>query len=252
MTKVLEGKVAIVTGGASGIGEASVLRLVDDGARVCIADLNGGAIDALVQRIGRDKVVGAAVDVSTQTGIEACVKTAVEAFGGIDLLHSNAGIIGQPGPIHTATAENFDKVFAVNVRSAVLAIGGVVPEMEKRGGGSIVITASVSGVRPSPGIGVYAASKLALVALAKTSAVELGPLNIRVNAVAPGLTDTPAFRATSQVSAGEDSTIFDKVMLPLGRVGSPAEVANLVSWLMSGQASYVTGGLYHVDGGLGI
>lgn len=252
MASGLENKVAIVTGGASGIGEASVLRLVAAGARVCIVDMNAAAIDALVARIGSDKVVGAVADVSNSDDVARYAQATLDAFGRIDFLHSNAGIIGEPGAIHQASSANFDKVFAVNVRSAMLAIGAVVPHMEKAGAGSIVITASVSGVRPSPGLGVYAASKLALVALAKTAAVELGPLNIRVNAIAPGLTDTPAFRATSQVSAGDDATIFDKVMLPLARVGTPGEVANMVAWLMSDEASYVTGGLYHVDGGLGI
>lgn len=248
----IEGKVAIVTGGASGIGEASALRLAELGARVCIVDLNGDAVSALVDRIGGDRALGVEADVSTEAGVKSYVQSALDRFGRIDFLHSNAGIIGTPGPLAEATGENFDKVFAVNVRSAVLGLAAVAGPMQAQGGGSIVITASVSGVRPSPGLGVYAASKIALVALAKTAAVEFGPAGIRVNAIAPGLTDTPAFRATSQVSMDDDSTIFDKVMLPLARVGTPSEVANLVGWLMSDQSSYVTGGLYHVDGGLGI
>lgn len=248
----VEGKVAIVTGGASGIGEASALRLAELGAHVCIVDLNGDAVATLVDKIGSERAHGVEADVSTEAGVKSYVQSALDRFGRIDFLHSNAGIVGTPGPLAEATGKNFDEVFAVNVRSAVLGLAAVAGPMQAQGGGSIVITASVSGVRPSPGLGVYAASKIALVALAKTAAVEFGQSGIRVNAIAPGLTDTPAFRATNQVSMDDDSSIFDKVMLPLARVGTPAEVANLVSWLMSDQSSYVTGGLYHVDGGLGI
>ncbi|KEQ52021.1 3-oxoacyl-(Acyl-carrier-protein) reductase [Sphingobium chlorophenolicum] len=247
----LEDKVAIVTGGASGIGEASTRRLISAGAKVCIVDMDGDAAEKLAGEIG-SRATAIVADISDAADVERATQAALSAFGRIDLLHSNAGIIGEPGPIAGASAANFDRVFSVNVRSAVLMIGAVVPEMRRQGGGSIVITASVGGVRPSPGLGIYAASKLALVALAKTAAVELGVDNIRVNAIAPGLTDTPAFRATRQIPAGEDEGIFDNVALPLGRVGSPAEVANMVAWLFGDEASYVTGGLYHVDGGLGI
>lgn len=248
----LENKVAIVTGGASGIGEATVQRLVAEGSKVAIVDLDGAAVEAMVRDFGADRAVGIVGNVSDPADIARMVEGTLSAFGRIDLLHSNAGIIGEPGPIHEANAANFDHVFAVNVRSAILGIAAVVPEMQKQGGGSIVLTASVGGIRPSPGLGIYAASKLALVALAKTAAVELGAMNIRVNAVAPGLTDTPAFRATSQVKTDEDDAIFDKVMLPLARVASAAEVANMIVWLLGDEASYATGGVYHIDGGLGI
>lgn len=252
MASKLDGKVVIVTGGASGIGEATVFRLVEDGARVCIVDLNAEAVEAMAAKIGSDKAVGAVADVSDPADVARYIDTTMNAFGRIDLLHINAGIAGELGAIHEASPANFDHVFAVNVRSAVLAIGAVVPHMKDAGGGSIVLTTSVSGVRPSPGLGIYAASKAALVALTKTAAVELGAANIRVNTIAPGLTDTPLFRATSQIGANDGSSIFDDLMLPLGRVGTAAEVANMVAFLMSDQASYVTGGLYHVDGGLGI
>jgi NAD(P)-dependent dehydrogenase (short-subunit alcohol dehydrogenase family) len=249
----LEGKVAVVTGAASGIGEASARRLIEAGAKVCLVDLNNEGLQRLVTEFGSDRAVAAAADVASVDGARQYVAAALNAFGRLDLLHSNAGIVGEVGPIQSSTAANFDHVFAVNVRSSVLAIGAVVPEILKQGGGAIVITASCSGIRPSQaGLGVYGASKIALVGLMRTAAMELGPQGIRVNAIAPGLTDTPAFRATSRLGArNDDSSIFDKLVLPLKRIGSPREVANLSTWLLGDEASYVTGGLYHVDGGLG-
>ena len=253
MAYSLENKVAIVTGAASGIGEASARRLLREGAKVCLVDTNHAALDRLIEEIGCGNAVAAVADVSTDNGAASYLRATLAAFGRVDLLHSNAGIIGEPGLIHEATSANFDRVFAVNVRSMVLALGKVVPEMSKQGSGAIVVTASVGGVRPSPSLGVYAASKLALVALVKTAALELGPLGIRINAIAPGLTDTPAFRATSRVESDLDqNAIFDKVVLPLRRIGSADEVAGLSTWLLGREAAYVTGGLYHVDGGLGV
>lgn len=253
MAYSLENKVAIVTGAASGIGEASARRLLREGAKVCLVDTNHAGLDRLIEEIGCRNAVASVADVSTDSGAASYLRATLAAFGRVDLLHSNAGIIGEPGLIHEATSANFDRVFAVNVRSMVLALGKVVPEMSKQGGGAIVVTASVGGVRPSPSLGVYAASKLALVALVKTAALELGPLGIRINAIAPGLTDTPAFRATSRVESDLDqNAIFDKVVLPLRRIGSADEVAGLSTWLLGSEASYVTGGLYHVDGGLGV
>lgn len=246
----ISGKVAIVTGAASGIGEASARRLAAEGAKLCLVDLDREGLDRLVAELGAN-AVAAVADVSNEVGARHYVNVALSAFGRIDLLHSNAGIVGPPGPIHEATAKGFDDVFSVNVRGTVLAIAATVPEMLKQGGGAIVITASVAGQRPAPGIGIYAASKIALVALAKTAAVELGPQNIRVNAIAPGITDTPAFRATALLAGSDGGAIFDKILLPLERIGTPAEVAALSTWLLSDQASYVTGGLYHVDGGNG-
>jgi NAD(P)-dependent dehydrogenase (short-subunit alcohol dehydrogenase family) len=253
MAYSLENKVAIVTGAASGIGEASARRLLREGAKVCLVDTNQAGLDRLIEEIGCRNAVAAVADVSTDNGAASYLRATLAAFGRVDLLHSNAGIIGEPGLIHEATSANFDRVFAVNVRSMILALGKVVPEMSKQGSGAIVVTASVGGVRPSPSLGVYAASKLALVALVKTAALELGPLGIRINAIAPGLTDTPAFRATSRVESDLDqNAIFDKVVLPLRRIGSADEVAGLSTWLLGSEASYVTGGLYHVDGGLGV
>ena len=181
-------------------------------------------------------------------------RAAVEAlarFGRIDGLHSNAGIVGAGGPLRSADPLDLDRVIAVNVRGALLSMQAVLPTMLQQGSGSIVFTASTAGLRPSAGIGVYSVSKYAVIGLTKNAAVDLGPAGIRVNAVAPGLTDTPAYRATSQrAGAGGEGKIFDTRTLPLGRIGAPEDVGEAVCWLFSDAARYVTGAVLNVDGGL--
>jgi NAD(P)-dependent dehydrogenase (short-subunit alcohol dehydrogenase family) len=182
-----------------------------------------------------------------------CVARVIDRFGSLDMLHANAGIVGAGGGLSEASSEDFDQVIAINVRGTLNSVQAVVPHMKSRGKGTIVVTTSTAGLRPSPALGVYSISKYALIGLVKNASLELGPAGIRINGVAPGLIDTPAYRRLSQRPAetGEDgATIFATRVLPLGRIGCPDEVANIVTWLLSHESSYVTGSIYQIDGGL--
>lgn len=246
----LNGKVAIVTAGAKGIGAATVRRLIDEGMKVAIMDVDEQALSAFASELPQEHILPLVVDVADAAAVRAGVAKVFERFGAIDCLHSNAGIAGDVGPVKDFDEKMFDKVYAVNVKGVFNTIQAVVPEMEKRGGGSIVVTASLAGVRPTVGLGVYASSKGAVIALARVSALELGALGIRVNTVAPGHTDTDGYRELVQPTGKAATNIFATRTHPLGRIGQPGDLANAVAWLFSDQASYVTGALLHVDGGL--
>lgn len=246
----LEGKVAVVTAGANGIGAACVRRLVAEGAQVAVMDVDKGALENLAATLPPEALLTLVVDVADETTVRAGVKSTIERFGGVDVLHSNAGFAGSVGPLADIALNEFDRIFAINVRGVVNTIQAVVPAMQQRGGGAIVVTASVSGVRPTVGLGAYAASKSAVIALARVAALELGPLGIRVNAVAPGHTDTEGYRQSVKPAGQAETNIFATRVRPLGRLGQPEDIANAVAWLCSEEAGYVTGALLHVDGGL--
>lgn len=254
MTKVSDRPVAIVTGAASGIGEATARLLIDRGYRVCLVDYDEALLLSSANGLDPDLVLLVQADVSDAEQVSRAARQTVERFGRIDALHSNAGVIGVGGPLRSAPTEDFDRVMAVNVRGGLLAMQAVVPTMIEQGRGSIVFTVSTAGQKPSPSLGVYSVSKYALIGLVKNAAADLGPAGIRVNGVAPGLTDTPAFRATSQRNAGpgDDAKIFANRSLPLGRVGQPEEVGEAVVWLFGDEARYVTGTIVNVDGGLAL
>lgn len=244
-------KVAIVTGAAQGIGEGTARLLVERGYCVSFVDRNADELVRAVDGLDPDRVLRLSADVSVAEDMNRVAAETLSRFGRIDALHSNAGIIGAAGPLRSADPADFDHVMAVNVRGGLHAMQAVLPTMLEQKSGSIVFTASTAGLRPSAGLGVYSVSKYALVGLTKNAAADLGPAGIRVNAVAPGLTDTPAFRATSQRSgAGGEGKIFDNRSLPLGRVGTPEEVGEAVCWLFSDAARYVTGVVVNVDGGI--
>jgi NAD(P)-dependent dehydrogenase (short-subunit alcohol dehydrogenase family) len=239
---LLEGKLAIVTGGASGIGAATARRMAEEGARVAILDLNADGAAAVADEISG---FGFAVNVADRDATESAVDAAVDALGGLTTVFNNAGI-GSLKPLHTYTDKEWDLLVDVNLKGTFNAIRAVLPHLRAAGGGSIVNMASVSGIRPTRGEAPYAAAKAAVIALTMSGALEYGPDGVRVNCVSPGFIRTPltefAFSVPTYVDALEAVT-------PLGRAGTPEDVADVVVFLASGLARYITGQNVVVDGG---
>lgn len=244
----LDGRIAIVTGGASGFGRGIAEAFAREGARVIVADLNGAAAAEVAQSLGNGALAVEA-DVTRRSDVQQMVAAADEVFGGLDILVNNAGFTHKNQSLMTVSEEEFDRIYAVNVKSIYLTTLAVVPVMEKRGGGVIINTASTAGVRPRPGLTWYNGSKGAVITLTKSMAVELAPRKIRVNAINPvigetgmleqfmGMPDTPANRAKFL------STI------PLGRMSSPADIANAALFLAEPSSNFITGVAIEVDGG---
>lgn len=250
----LRDKVAIVTGAGSGIGEGIVELFSREGAKVAVADIdveNGERVTGATLEAGGEAVFIRA-DVGSETDIERLVATTVERFGGIDILVNNAGIIAFT-PLESLDPERWDRVMAVNLRSAVLGAKYVIPHMRRAGGGAIVNIASIQSVRTAPEFAAYAASKGGLMMVTRTMALELGPENIRVNAVLPGYVKTPLFLADATRLGGGDPQVFIdelEAKIPLRRVGTPADIAPAVLFAASDEAGYMTGAGITVDAGV--
>lgn len=244
----LDGKIAIVTGGASGFGRGIAEAYAREGARVLVADLNTRGAAEVASGIGT-AAVPFTCDVSKRADVDAMVQAAVKAFGGLDVLVNNAGVTHLNQSLMSVSEKDFDRIYAVNVKSIYLTTLAAVPEMEKRGGGSIIVTASTAGLRPRPGLTWYNGSKGAAITLTKSMAAELAPRNIRVNAINPvigetgmieqfmGMPDTPENRA--KFVAG----------IPLGRFSRPSDIANAAVFLADPASHFITGIAIEVDGG---
>ena len=246
----LAGKIAIITGGAGGIGRAAAVLFAQEGAKVLLVDLNEVALQQVVSSIDHKDVSYTVADVTLPAEVEGYVRTAVERYGGVDILLNNAGIEGQIKPIVDCPLEVFDQVMAVNVRGVWLGLKYAIPVMQKRGGGSIIITSSVAGVRGSPGFSPYVTSKHAIIGMMRSAALECAPLNIRVNTVNPAPIETRMMRSLEEqlaLPATEAKEIF-VARSPLKRYGNPEEVARLMLFLASDESSYCSGGVYMVDG----
>jgi NAD(P)-dependent dehydrogenase (short-subunit alcohol dehydrogenase family) len=247
----LTGKVALITGGASGIGRATSLLFAREGATVVIGDLNAQAGQAVVNDIAQagGRAFFESTDVSNANDCRRVVDSTLREFGKIDVLFNNAGIIRR-ATVLDLSEEDWDRVMAVNVKSIFLLSREVIPHMQKAGGGSIINTASGWGLTGGAKAAVYCASKGAVVLLTKAMAVDHGPQNIRVNCICPGDTDTGMLRSEAQqLGVASDRFLCEAAKRPLGRVGTPEEIARAALYLASDASSFVTGTALVVDGG---
>jgi NAD(P)-dependent dehydrogenase (short-subunit alcohol dehydrogenase family) len=248
---VLEGKRALITGGASGIGRATALLFAREGAAVAVADLNEAAGAVVVHEIeaGGGRALFLRCDVTDAGACRQAVEQVVAAWGGLDILFNNAGIIRRT-TVLDISEEDWDRVMAVNVKSIYLMSRYAVPVMAAGGGGAIVNTASGWGLVGGRRAVSYCASKGAVVNMTRAMALDHGGQNIRVNCICPGDTDTGMLREEArQLGAAEAAFLTEAADRPLGRVGTPAEIAQAVLYLASDAASFVTGTALVVDGG---
>ncbi len=238
----------LVTGGASGIGRATALAFAAAGAKVLVADRQAEGSAETVSQIeaAGGQALSAVVDVTDADAVADLVKTAVHAFGSLDVAVNNAGILGAPAPLHDTDEDRFDQVLNVNLRGVFLCMKYEIRQMLKQGGGRIVNVASLAGLVGFSGFAPYAASKHAVLGLTKTAALEYAKSNIRINAVCPSIIETP-------MTTGEHipPDLLAKYLRahPMGRAGKPEEVANAILWLASEGASFINGVGLTVDGG---
>ena len=243
----LTGKVAVVTGGNSGIGLATAQRLTAEGARVFVTGRRQAELDAAVNQIGHG-AVGVQGDVSVLADLDRLYATVRQQAGRVDVLFANAGA-GEFATLEQLTEDHFDRIFAINVKGLVFTVQKALPLMPD--GAAVVLNASVVSVKGIPAFGVYNATKAAVRSFARTWANELGPRKIRVNVVSPGPIETPAIEKLT--GSKENATaMFDQMAkgIPLGRPGQPDEIAKAVVFLASDDASYVNGVELYVDGGM--
>ncbi len=242
-----EGKVAVVTGGNSGIGLATAKRLAAEGAHVFITGRRQVELDAAVKQIGKN-VTGVQGDVSNLADLDRLYATVKQQKGRIDILFANAGV-GEFAPLGAITEEHFDKIFNTNVKGVVFTVQKALPLFKD--GGSIILNASIVSIKGMPAFSVYSATKAALRSFVRGWTVDLKDRKIRVNAVSPGPIDTPGISGLAQNAEQEKQIRAGLVSgVPMGRLGAPDEIAKVVSFLASDDASYVTGIELFVDGGM--
>ncbi len=243
----VKGKVAVITGGASGVGKAASELFLKEGAKVVIFDLSEDACVKAVEELDSDDVAFVAGDVTKPEDSHRAVKVAEEKFGGVDILLANAGVEGKPQSVMDATEEAFDFTLAVNVKGPLFNMQACVPSMIRRGGGSVVITSSI-GATMGGVTTAYNTSKHAVTGLMRSAALQLAQHNIRVNTVNPGPIATPMFLRVEE-SQGEEWAKNYKAKIPLNRWAEPTEIAEALLYLGSDASSWITGVVHMADGG---
>jgi NAD(P)-dependent dehydrogenase (short-subunit alcohol dehydrogenase family) len=251
MAGMLDGKSALITGGGGGIGRATALAFAREGARVAVADLMEDAARETVGLVNAagGQAISLSGDVSREADVRAMIDAVVGAYGRLDCAFNNAGVAGwHVGSVNQKTAEwseeAFDRMIAVNLKGVWLCMRHELPQMRGQGGGAIVNTGSIAGLVGLPNSSAYVAAKHGVIGLTKTAALEYAEVNIRVNAVCPGYIRTPMTEPSMRLR-GEAIL----AQTPLRRMGNPEEIAEMVVWLCSERASYVSGAAYNVDGG---
>ena len=247
----LQGKAALVTGGASGIGAATVRLFVAEGARVTIADRDEEKGAALAKELG-DEVLFVPTDVSVERDVAGVIARTLDEWGRLDCLFNNAGFGGALGPLGTTSVEDFDLTFDVLVKSVFLGMKHVAERMIAQGSGSIINNASVCGLLAGMGPHLYTAAKAAVIALSNTAALEFGHYGVRVNSICPGTVATPLMAGNPNASPDEIQQAGQgfKTLTPIGRIGDPEDLAAMALFLASEESSFVTGQTLVVDGGL--
>jgi 3alpha(or 20beta)-hydroxysteroid dehydrogenase len=248
----LTGKVAVITGAASGIGRAASTLFAQEGAQVLAIDIEAAALEETA-RMSAGRAEPFVADVTDEDQMKTAIDHAVRQFGGVDIVIPNAGIFGRHAHVKDCPMDSFNRVMEVNVGGVVTTMKWAIPHLIDRGGGAIIITSSVGAIVGNPGSVAYAASKHALTGVMKVAAAELAPFKIRVNTVNPGLVDTPMIHAIEADLSPDDPkagrTILEDATL-LKRYVDPSEVAGLMLFLAADTGSFCTGGMYMIDGGM--
>ncbi|MFL6777159.1 MAG: SDR family NAD(P)-dependent oxidoreductase [Sphingomicrobium sp.] len=249
----LDGKVAIITGATGGIGEATARLFLDLGARVMLVARSADKLEATKGRLECLGEVGGSIsDATNEDGIAATVAATLDQFGGLDILVANAGTEGVAKPLESLSVEQFESTMRTNVTGVWLAMKHCVGPLKSRGGGSIIALSSIAGCIGFPGLAPYIASKHAVYGLVKTAALELGPFNIRVNAVGPGPIDNRMIESIERQLGPDDPAAVRagiEARIPMRRYGNNEEVAHLLAFLASDAASYCNGSIHMIDGG---
>ncbi len=250
----LEGRVAVITGGAGGIGTAAGKCFACEGADVLLVDLDEAALAKACDEIGSNRVSFCVADVTCLQDNQRMIEQAVERYGGVDVFAANAGIEGDVRSIVEYDEKRFDQVMGVNVKGPFLGLKAAIPAIEKRGGGSIIITSSIAGLQGTANFSAYTTSKHAVIGLMRSAALECANKKIRVNTINPSPVETRMMRSLEEgllPGAGKEAKQLMLASIPLGRYAEPEEIAKLMLFLASDESAFVTGSVYEVDGGMG-
>ena len=248
----LEGKNFLVTGAANGIGAAACRKLISEGARVAGLDIDTTGLKALTDELGADRFIAFEGSAADLCDIEAARDGAVESWGGLDGGLFCAGMVGTSAPIHEYPIDLYDRIMNLNVRGSFLGLKTIVPALEKRGGGSVLFVSSINGIKGFASFSAYATSKQAVTGLMKTASIDLAARNIRVNSIHPGLTSTQMMRDVEEIVSPDDlQAAHDSfaAIAALKRYADPSEIATSIAFLLSDEASYITGSMNVIDGG---